>query len=149
MKNLFENQVNSGIISRVEKITQSTIPVWGKMSAGQMLAHCSVGLETALGDKIQKRFFIGLLFGKMAKKQAFGEKPSRKGLPTDKMFKINEDRNADDEKARLLTLITRFGKAGADGISEHPHVFFGELTPDEWGILQYKHIDHHLRQFGV
>jgi len=149
MKNLFDEQVNSEIISRVEKISYGTKAVWGKMTSGQMLAHCSIGLESALGDKVKKRSLIGLLFGKMAKKQVFSEKPFKQGLPTDKMFKINDDKNADDEKAKLIALITRFGKAGAEGMSKHPHVFFGELSPEEWGILQYKHLDHHLRQFGI
>ena len=30
---------------------------------------------------------------------------------------------------------------------EHPA--FGMLTPKAWGTLAYRHIDHHLRQFGV
>jgi len=149
MKNLFDEQVNHEIISRIEKISSGINAIWGKMNAGQMLAHCSVGLETALGDKTQKRSFIGLLFGNMAKKQVFSEKPFKKGLPTDKLFIINDDRNIEEEKKKIKSLLERFAKAGTAGISKHPHVFFGMLTPYEWGILQYKHLDHHFKQFGV
>jgi len=39
--------------------------------------------------------------------------------------------------------------AGPAGCTKHPHSFFGKLTPEEWAILSYKHLDHHLRQFGV
>jgi hypothetical protein len=119
------------------------------MNAGQMLAHCSVGLESALGDRKQKRAVIGYLFGKFAKKSAFGEKPFSKGLPTDKSFIITEDKNTEFEKENLIILINRFTNSGHSGITKHPHPFFGKMTPEEWGILQYKHLDHHLRQFGV
>jgi Protein of unknown function (DUF1569) len=48
-----------------------------------------------------------------------------------------------------LAFVERAGKVGLAGITQHPHPFFGELTPEEWDILQSKHLDHHLRQFGV
>ena len=54
-------------------------------------------------------------------------------------------RNARD----CAVLIDRFAAAGPKGCTTHPHSFFGPLTPDEWAILMYKHLDHHLRQFGV
>jgi len=46
-------------------------------------------------------------------------------------------------------LVDRFASAGKAGCTTHPHTFFGRMTADEWGILMYKHIDHHLQQFGV
>jgi Protein of unknown function (DUF1569) len=53
------------------------------------------------------------------------------------------------ERERLRGLVDRFCQAGAPGCTSHPHSFFGHLTPEEWAILTYKHLDHHLRQFGV
>jgi LPS sulfotransferase NodH len=49
----------------------------------------------------------------------------------------------------LGALIERFAAAGLAGCTMHPHSFFGRLTPQEWAVLMYKHLDHHLRQFGV
>jgi hypothetical protein len=49
----------------------------------------------------------------------------------------------------MRALIDRFAAAGPAGCTTHPHAFFGRLTPDEWAILPYKRLDHHLRQFGV
>jgi LPS sulfotransferase NodH len=46
-------------------------------------------------------------------------------------------------------MIDRFVAAGPKGCTTHPHSFFGRLTAEEWAILMYKHLDHHLRQFGV
>jgi hypothetical protein len=53
------------------------------------------------------------------------------------------------ERSRLRGLIDRFAAAGPSGCTTHPHTFFGPLTPDEWAELMYKHVDHHLRQFGA
>ena len=52
------------------------------------------------------------------------------------------------ERDRLNTLIDRFSTAGPEGCTRTPHCFFGDLTPDEWAIGMYKHLDHHLRQFN-
>jgi hypothetical protein len=46
-------------------------------------------------------------------------------------------------------LIDRFTAAGPTGCTTSPHSFFGRLTPEQWAILTFKHLDHHLRQFGV
>jgi len=53
------------------------------------------------------------------------------------------------ERERLSGLIDKFAAGGAAGCTKNPHSFFGRLTPEEWAILMYKHLDHHLRQFGV
>jgi transposase InsO family protein len=46
-------------------------------------------------------------------------------------------------------MIDCFADAGPKGCTAHPHSLFGRLTPEEWATLMYKHVDHHLRQFGV
>jgi len=71
--------------------------------------------------------------------------------PTDKMYVITDISMEDfeKEKQRAKELITLFYNNGREKCSQHPHSFFGKLTPDEWGILQWKHFDHHLRQFGA
>jgi hypothetical protein len=53
------------------------------------------------------------------------------------------------ERKHLNALIDRFAKGGPKGCTTHPHFFFGLMTPDAWTILMYKHLDHHLRQFGA
>ena len=62
---------------------------------------------------------------------------------------VGDQRDLDTERARLCRLIDRFAQAGPDGCTTQPHSFFGAMTPDEWALLMYKHIDHHLRQFGA
>jgi hypothetical protein len=77
------------------------------------------------------------------------DRPLRPGAPTDKTLIMADDRDLEAERLRLLGLIDRFVAAGPTGCTTHPHAFFGRLTPDEWAILMYKHLDLHLRQFGV
>ena len=73
----------------------------------------------------------------------------RRNAPTAKTLVVSDDRDLKMEQQRLSALIDRFAAAGPAGCTTHPHTFFGPLTPQQWAILQYKHLDHHLRQFGV
>ena len=62
---------------------------------------------------------------------------------------VPDQRDLDAERQRLCALIDRFCAAGHPGCTTNPHSFFGRMTPGEWAILMYKHLDHHLRQFGA
>ncbi len=121
--------------------------LWGKMNVSQMLAHCQVIIQVALGEMKLKRNLLGFLFGAIAKKQIM-KKPLKQSVPTFSEAKIADTRNFDTEKQKLIELIKRFS-AGPGVISKDPHPFFGPMTIDEWDTLQVKHLDHHFRQFGV
>ena len=73
----------------------------------------------------------------------------RRNSPTVREFVISETSDFETECGQLNALIDRFAAAGPSGCATHPHPFFGKLTPDEWAQLMYKHLDHHLRQFGM
>jgi hypothetical protein len=149
MKNLFEPSVVHELKERVNALRRDSERVWGKMNAAQMLAHCSVSMEGAVGEKRPPRIFIGRLLGPIAKPDFLNEKPMKHNSPTDKSFVIKEDRDFVVERERLLGLIDRFAAGGPGGCTKHPHSFFGALTPEEWARGMYKHLDHHLRQFGA
>jgi len=148
-QDLFLPSTVQEIVSRIEKLTPVTQPLWGKMSVSQMLAHCQAPLEVALGEKKSKRSIIGFMFGRLAKKKLVGKKPFGRNLPTDRSFLITEVRNFEEEKRKLIAVIERFHAVGPRGLSKDPHPFFGKMTPEEWTMLSYKHLDHHLQQFGV
>jgi Protein of unknown function (DUF1569) len=94
--------------------------------------------------------FIGRIIGPMVKSKVMGnDEPLRRNSPTAKVPVVQDERDLETERTRLVGLIDRFAAAGPAGCTAHPHAFFGQLTPDEWAILMYKHLDHHLRQFGV
>ncbi len=150
MKNLFEAPRVAEIKQRLTNLKADSERQWGKMNAPQMLAHCAMGVELALDDHRPPRMFIGRLIGGIIKPMALGnDEPMRKNSPTVPGLVVADQRDLNAERDRLNLSIDRFVAAGPAGCTTHPHSFFGKLTPDEWAILMYKHLDHHLRQFGV
>lgn len=119
------------------------------MTVSQMLAHCQAPIRIATGEQSLKRILVGILFGGIARRQLVKPEPFKKGLPTAKEFIVSDVRDFEKEKALLITSIERFTQKGPQGLTEDPHPFFGRMTETEWDILQWKHLDHHLRQFGV
>jgi hypothetical protein len=148
MKNLFTETDTREILDRLDRITPQSTREWGKMSVSKMLAHCSESMETATGNKHYPRVFIGRIFGPLARRSFFRDKPMPKGAPTDKHFIIVDEPEFYAQKQRLTGLIRSFAAGGPENASKYPHSFFGKLTPEEWGKLMYKHLDHHFRQFG-
>jgi hypothetical protein len=148
MKSLFNPADNQEMLDRVNRLTPSTSAQWGKMRVDQMLAHCQGPFKVAYGELILKRGLIGLLFGSIAKKQLAGTEPFKPNLPTHPKFVVADQRVFQDEKEKLVALIKRFGK-GPSAIVLDMHPFFGKMSSQEWDSLMWKHLDHHLRQFGV
>lgn len=150
MNNLYEADRVEEIKKRVANLTPASQRQWGTMDAPQALAHCSAAMEMATGDNLLPRMLIGRLIGRVVKTKALGNsEPLRRNTPTAKALVISDNRDLAREQQRLCALIDKFAKAGPQGCTNHPHTFFGPLTPVEWAALMYKHLDHHLRQFGV
>ena len=150
MKNLFEAAVVEEVKERTAHLRPDSERLWGKMNAAQAVAHCSAGLELALGERLPPRMLVGRIIGRLVKAKAFREdEPMRRNSPTVKGLVVEDERNLGTERERLCRMIDRFAAAGPEGCTTHPHSFFGRLTPEEWAVLMYKHMDHHLRQFGV
>jgi hypothetical protein len=85
----------------------------------------------------------------MVRRKVVGnDDPLRRSTPTDPHMVIRDDPSFEPTRVHLSSLIDRFSK-GPAACTSRPHSFFGHMTPDEWSILMYKHLDHHLRQFGA
>lgn len=147
MNNLYSEADVNGILERLENLSPDAERKWGKMDVGQMLAHVNAAAEVAIGINSPKRLFIGRLIGWIAKRKFLGEKPFDKNSPTDKSLVFTDKREFEKEKKKAIELVKTFYQNGSDKCTTHPHSFFGKLTPDEWAVLQWKHFDHHLRQF--
>jgi hypothetical protein len=148
--NTLYNQTNvSDILNRIEKLTPASQRQWGKMNVAQMLAHCNMSMETALGQHTMKPLLIGRLIGVFFKPKVLGEKPFSKNSPTDKSYIFPTDVDFGEEKAKTITSVRQFFEGGPSRCTTHPHPFFGKFTPEQWAVLQWKHLDPHLRQFGV
>jgi hypothetical protein len=150
MKNLFEPARVEEVKQRLTHLRPDSERLWGKMNAAQAVAHCSAGLELALGDRTPPQLFLGRIIGRLVKPMLLGnDEPMRRNSTTMKSLVVKDERNLGTERERLCGLIDRLVAAGPKGCTTHPHSFFGRLTADEWATLEYKHLDHHLRQFGV
>ena len=150
MKDLYDRSVVSDVKARLERLRPDSARQWGRMSPAQALAHCAASMEWAVGDTRPPRMLVGRLIGRLVKSKAIGdEAPLRRNSPTAKDLVVADDRDLREERQRLCGLMDRFVAGGPSGCTTHPHSFFGRLTPQEWAVLMYKHLDHHLRQFGV
>ena len=147
MKNLFNAADADEILARIEELSPSTIRQWGKMDVAQMLTHCGNVLEMGIVIVKPKRQLIGRLIGGLFKSKYSDEQPFSKGSPTSSEAMVVDLRNFEVEKVRLIGLIKKFSKEKI--VTAHPHPFFGKLEPAQWSRGMYKHLDHHLRQFGV
>lgn len=150
MQSLFHAQANQDIITRIDKLTPISLSEWGVMTVSQMLEHCQMPLQVVYGTKeIKVNWLVKLLFGRSAKKQFTSNKAFGHGMPTAKEFKITYEPDFETAKAGLKELIIKFQREGKDAIKVTHHPLFGNLTHDEIDRSQWKHLDHHLKQFGV
>lgn len=147
MKSIFEEEAYHEILERVNQLNENTVGQWGKMNVGQMVWHCQVPLRTAIENKkttVKGNPLIRWFF----KKSLYNDTPWRKNLPTAPMAKTKEDKDFHTELETLKKLIHDVYQI-RDRKVWNPHPLFGNFTREQWGQLQYKHLDHHLRQFGV
>ena len=150
MKGMFDASVASEIKQRLGRLQPDSARQWGKMNAAQAVAHCAAGMEVALGDAKPARMLIGRILGPIFKPIVIdSDRPMKPGAPTAPDLVVKDERNLDKERARLSGLIDRMQTGGAKAVTTHPHQFFGALSPAQWAVLVYKHLDHHLRQFAV
>jgi len=147
IKNLFDSTVKQDMIQRINKLTPGSKALWGKMNVSQMLAHVQMPIGIAFGTHQPKGSFLLRLIGPLFKKGLWNETPYKQGLPTDPTFIMTgNDKDFEKEKQELLNMIDRFNEMN---IASENHPVFGKLTKENWSKATWKHLDHHLRQFGV
>lgn len=150
MKTIFDKETCEELLTRLNNLSPECERQWGKMSCAQMMEHTARVLEMATSDAQPiKQIFLGKLLAWMVKGQFLGEKPFRKNAPTGPDYRIKDEPELEATRERLKQMIIRFHDRGAEGLDGNVHPFFGALTGKQWGETQYKHVDHHLRQFGV
>jgi hypothetical protein len=147
MPTLFDDDARAGIRARIDRLAPDRRPLWGKMDAGQMIVHLTAQLRTGLGELacarkktpldnwLMRRLIIYVL-------------PWPRGAPTAPEFLAQPTATWDEDVAALRAAIDRFAARGP-GAAWPPHPAFGPLTGRMWGVLAWRHLDHHLRQFGA
>lgn len=147
-KTVFDAEARAALIQRAMRVQTGMKPNWGQFNAVKMLRHVGAGVEMALGElKVPPK--------KGPMRNAFvrwlvidSPMPVPKSVPTAPELISQPTAGVEEEQARLRAALERFAARGQEGDwAEHPA--FGRLDGRQWGKLTWKHIDHHLKQFGV
>lgn len=150
LPNIFTTEVTNEVMQRIEKLSPTSQAQWGKMNVSQMLAHCNVTYEMMYENIHPKpnavlKFILKLL----VKKKVVDETTYPKESRTAPAFLITTEKEFEKEKDRLIQYMKKtqeLGESYFDGRESHS---FGSLSKNEWNNMLYKHLDHHLRQFGA
>tara|TARA_R110002049_G_scaffold40547_5_gene123310 strand:+ start:119 stop:571 length:453 start_codon:yes stop_codon:yes gene_type:complete len=150
MDNIFKKETVDKAIGRINKLNSKSTGLWGKMTVDQMLAHCNVSYEMVYTDKHPKpNGLMKLMLKLFVKQTVVNEKPYKKNSRTAPAFLIANERDYEIEKKRLIDHLTKTQELGEDYFDNKESHSFGPLTKAEWNNLFYKHLNHHLEQFGV
>lgn len=147
MKNILTEEGYKDIKNRLGALSEENERLWGKMTHGQMVHHCQGPLNIMMQKEdygLKPNWLAKVLF----KKSLYSDKPWRKNLPTAKFLRETEPRDFPSEKQKLEQLIDElYAQKDRESWPDHPG--FGYFTNEQWGKMQYKHLDHHLTQFGL
>jgi hypothetical protein len=150
MKDIFTKEITDEMIGRINLLNSETQPVWGKMSVGQMLAHVAVTYKYIYDNTYKKpKGFKAFLVKKLIKPMVTNEKPYKKNGMTSPDYKITTQKDFEKEKNQLIDYLKRTQELGGEHFEKIESHSFGMLTKNEWNNMFYKHLDHHLTQFGV
>jgi hypothetical protein len=150
LKSSFSQADTTELIQRINRLTPIVQPQWGKMNVAQMLAHCNVTYELAYENKHPRPGAFSRFLAKVfAKNIVVGYKPYKKNSPTAPVFIIKDNRDFEKEKQRLIDYVNKTQALGEPYFEGKESLSFGALTSDQWDTMFYKHLDHHLTQFGV
>lgn len=144
---IFNPSDNQLMIERINKLSPTTRALWGTMYVDQMLSHCNAAVEVAFGEKVVTVNFLMRLLGKVLKNKIFNN-DFNKNSPTAKEFIFRERYDFEQSKNKLIQSFSKFAK-GHETIKVLNHPFWGKMTHDDWNKLMWRHLDHHLKQFGV
>jgi hypothetical protein len=150
LPNIFTKSVTDQLINRLENLSATTKPNWGKMNAPQMLAHCNVTYDLAF-DKITEKpnFFMRILLKTVVKKSVTNEVPYKHNLRTAPVFMVSDVQDFEKQKAILIENLKVCIAKGEKYFDGKKSSSFGPLHISEWNNLFYKHLDHHFNQFGI
>ncbi len=150
MENIFNTTTINEFKSRIQKLNINSKAKWGKMNVYQMLKHCTENEFLMLEEQYYSRRFIGKIFGKIVLKSIVKDDEKLKhNTPTHPKLIIKGNGDLEHQKKLWMVALDKYPLKNSNNYKHFIHPFFGKMTKEEVGIFAYKHIDHHLRQFGV
>ncbi|MFN0170035.1 MAG: DUF1569 domain-containing protein [Bryobacteraceae bacterium] len=147
MKTIWDPAARAELLERLDKLTPRHKVRWGSMTATQALLHLADPMRGALGE-IEVQSKPGPFRHPLVRHAIIYWMPWPKGAPTAPEFIHKEEGDWQQARQALRDTIVRFAARGQTG-SFRPHPAFGAISAKDWGALQWRHLDHHLRQFGI
>jgi hypothetical protein len=145
-RSLSDARTRQELVDRLERLGPEAKPLWGKMNAPQMLAHLADWMLMAKGKLKTAPKNRPLRFPPL-KQLVIYWLPFPKGVPTAPELISRKPLAWTVERAAVREHVESFETLNPAVWPEHP--VFGEMTPNAWRVLAYRHMDHHLRQFGI
>jgi len=148
MKSLKDKKQIEAILSRLDRLQESTVPRWGIMTANQMLCHLSDQLRCALGEKNAKDISNWRL-------RTIGRYWGLWNIPIPKGIRTIPEMHAGSRGTKVttfendLSMLKEHITKMHEGLIFDPHPAFGKLSVKQWNRLGWVHIDYHLNQFGL
>jgi hypothetical protein len=147
MPTVWDPAVRDELLRRARTLTPQHTAKWGKFSAAGMLAHLNESTRMATGDLPVTSKAPPMLKWPPLRYLIIHHLPMPKSAPTAPELIA---RSASADLARELALFEQtFIRLDGQSHGLVPHPAFGALSHADWGVLIHKHVDHHLRQFGV
>lgn len=143
---IYDSARREELAQRLDRLTATTRPRWGRMDAGRMVCHLLEAFRMPSGELRIRRRFVPLRG--VVRWLMLYQLPFPKGAPTAREMLIRPASTFDDDRAALGAAI-RAATEPAATAPRGDHPLFGEMSVRDWGVLMYKHTDHHLRQFGL
>lgn len=147
MKSLLDENARNELINRLDKFSYDKQPLWGKMNSNQMITHLVDSLRMSVGE-LQAVSQKSILSNSLVKRFVIHYWPMPKNVHTAPELISRKPDNIDVEKNLLANLIKKYKEFEQREIWPN-HPIFGKMSNKDWGVLCYKHIDHHFRQFKV
>lgn len=145
MKSILNQKDYQELVERVNRLTPETKAKWGRMDAAQMLAHVSEVQEVKNGKPLKNTPIIARLFKGYIRKMVFNDVPYKPNTRTHPQYVVSLPQSFETQKQRFLNAMAVMHNENPDT----KHRLFGKMTDEEKGWGCYKHINHHLEQFGV
>jgi hypothetical protein len=143
---IFDADRRAALIARLDRLRPDATPRWGRFDAARMIAHLTEAFRMAAGELQAPRKLMP--FRPLVRWLMLYMLPFPKGAPTAPALLARRPTDWDADLARLRGVIDAV-RAPTPDASTPEHPIFGAMRARDWGVLMYKHVDHHLRQFGV
>jgi hypothetical protein len=144
---MWDPEVQADLARRVARLTPDAVPRWGRMTCPQMVVHVTDALALYLGE-LQAGARRTPFYYPPLKQIIIYLLPMPKNVPTARELKARVAGEWTEELASLRAALTRFARA-SERTDWPAHPLLGRMSCRAYGVLAYKHTDHHLRQFGV